>query len=54
MPFAASLGLVDYWLESDRWPDFCASEKLPYDCKEAALSARGTAKIHTEKWAHPS
>ena len=54
MPFAASLGLIDYWLESDRWPDFCASEKLPYDCKEAALSARGTAKIHTEKWPHPS
>ena len=40
IPFAASIGLVDYWLASGRWPDFCATEKLPYDCKEAALAAR--------------
>ena len=40
MPLAARLGLVDYWLETDHWPDFCTTEKLPYDCKEAALAAR--------------
>ncbi len=43
MPFAARLGLVDYWLDSDQWPDFCSEEKLPYDCKEAALAARANA-----------
>ncbi len=40
MPLAARLGLVDYWLETDQWPDFCATEKLPYDCKQAALAVR--------------
>jgi hypothetical protein len=43
MPFAASLGLVDYWLESGLWPDFCANESLPYDCKQAALAAQAVA-----------
>jgi hypothetical protein len=43
MPLAARLGLVDYWLESGQWPDFCHDEKLPYDCKEAALAARANA-----------
>ena len=43
MPLAARLGLVDYWLDTDQWPDFCATEKLPYDCKEAALAARVNA-----------
>ncbi len=23
MTFAANTGLVDYWLDSDQWPDFC-------------------------------
>jgi TolB-like protein len=40
MPFVARVGLVDYWLETDRWPDFCSTEALQYDCKEAALSAQ--------------
>ena len=40
MPLAARIGLVDYWLETDKWPDFCVTEKLPYDCKEAAIAAR--------------
>jgi hypothetical protein len=39
MPLAAHLGLVDYWLDTEQWPDFCTEEKLPYDCKEAALAA---------------
>jgi len=45
MPYAAGIGLVDYWLKTDHWPDFCSREKLPYDCKEAALAAQ--AKIHS-------
>ena len=44
MPFAARLGLVDYWLESNHWPDFCTTEKLPYDCKQAAPAARASVK----------
>jgi len=43
MPFAARVGLVDYWLKTDHWPDFCKREKLPYDCKEAALAAQAAA-----------
>jgi len=43
MPFAARVGLVDYWLETDHWPDFCTHDTLPYDCKEAALAARAAA-----------
>ena len=40
MPLVASHGLVDYWLDSGHWPDFCARDKLPYDCKEAAFGVR--------------
>jgi len=36
MPLAKQTGLVDYWLASGRWPDFCAEPDLPYDCREAA------------------
>ena len=36
MPFAARLGLTRYWKTSGKWPDFCRTEKLPYDCKAAA------------------
>jgi hypothetical protein len=45
MPLAARLGLADYWLETDHWPDFCATEKLPYNCKDAALAARAVQRI---------
>jgi DNA-binding winged helix-turn-helix (wHTH) protein/TolB-like protein len=41
---ATRLGLVDYWRRTGRWPDFCADEGLPYDCKaEAAKHDHGTA-----------
>jgi DNA-binding winged helix-turn-helix (wHTH) protein/tetratricopeptide (TPR) repeat protein len=34
-------GLVSYWRESGKWPDFCFDPKLPYDCKaEAAKSPK--------------
>jgi hypothetical protein len=32
----ATVGLAQFWLETDRWPDFCSREKLPYDCRAAA------------------
>ena len=38
---AQKAGLVDYWLKTDKWPDFCFEEEPPYDCKaEAAKAAR--------------
>ena len=42
MPFAARLGLVDYWRNTGHWPDFCSEPDLPYDCKAVArtLAAR--------------
>lgn len=36
LPVAARLGLVRYWRESGKWPDFCTSEQLKYDCKTEA------------------
>lgn len=34
MPLVDSLGLVRYWRETDQWPDFCAEQDLPYDCRD--------------------
>lgn len=36
MPLMQDFGLVDYWRETDRWPDFCAEPDLPYDCRAEA------------------
>jgi hypothetical protein len=36
MPFAAKLGLVDYWRMTNKWPDFCSEPGLPYDCRKEA------------------
>jgi hypothetical protein len=36
MPLMRRAGLVDYWLETDRWPEFCDDPALPYDCREEA------------------
>ena len=36
MSVAAKLGLIRYWRQSGSWPDFCTSDKLPYDCKREA------------------
>lgn len=33
MQLAARLGLVEYWANTNQWPDFCAEEELPYDCR---------------------
>lgn len=32
----AQLGLVDYWLREDRWPDFCSEQGLRYSCRQEA------------------
>lgn len=29
-------GLVDYWTQTGRWPDFCYDPDLPYHCRELA------------------
>jgi hypothetical protein len=39
MTLAAKIGLVDYWRSTNRWPDFCAEPKLPYDCRAQASLA---------------
>lgn len=43
MPLADRLGLVDYWLKTNNWPDFCAEPNRPYDCRAAALALRQRA-----------
>jgi len=47
MAFIVKTGRVDYWLDTDQWPDFCKEEKLPYDCKETAVAAR--AQVNAER-----
>ena len=36
MSLAARSGLIGYWRETDKWPDFCFDPDLPYDCKKEA------------------
>lgn len=31
-------GLVEYWMQTGRWPDFCYDADLPYNCRELAHS----------------
>jgi tetratricopeptide (TPR) repeat protein len=40
MRVAARFGLVDYWSESGKWPDFCADPGLGYDCRVEAAKVR--------------
>jgi DNA-binding winged helix-turn-helix (wHTH) protein/tetratricopeptide (TPR) repeat protein len=37
MPLTESIGLLAYWRETDRWPDFCSEPDLPYDCRGYGL-----------------
>jgi len=37
------IGLVSYWQETGKWPDFCENDDLPVDCKTSA--ARVTASV---------
>jgi hypothetical protein len=49
MRVAARLGLVRYWRQTGYWPDFCASEKLPYDCKTEAAKYAGRGAASTTR-----
>jgi hypothetical protein len=40
MTLSARLGLVDYWLASGKWPDFCSEPNLPYNCQKEARAAK--------------
>ena len=41
MALADRVGLVGYWRQSGKWPDFCAGSAAPYDC---AAVARGLVR----------
>ena len=36
MLVAKRFGLLDYWVKTGKWPDFCFEPGLPYDCKAEA------------------
>jgi tetratricopeptide (TPR) repeat protein len=36
MGLARQIGLLSYWAQSGKWPDFCTESDLPYDCKKEA------------------
>jgi len=40
IPMIARYGLLDYWRQSGKWPDFCFEPDLPYDCKAEAAKHR--------------
>ena len=33
---AKRIGLLQYWANSGKWPDFCSQPNFPYDCKKEA------------------
>jgi len=36
MPLAYRQGLVDLWIKTGKWPDFCVDKTAPYDCEAEA------------------
>jgi DNA-binding SARP family transcriptional activator/tetratricopeptide (TPR) repeat protein len=36
MPLVYHQGLVDIWVKTGKWPDFCVDKTAPYDCKAEA------------------
>jgi TolB-like protein len=40
MVLAARLKLVDFWLASGKWPDFCSEPNWPYNCQKEARSVK--------------
>ncbi|MGD9965611.1 MAG: adenylate/guanylate cyclase domain-containing protein [Hyphomonadaceae bacterium] len=36
MDLIKDTGLIQYWRETGRWPDFCAERDLPYSCEQEA------------------
>lgn len=45
MQLAARFGLVRYWTETGKWPDFCLDTDLPYDCKIEARKFQAAGKV---------
>lgn len=45
MPLAARIGLVRYWSETGKWPDFCFEPDLPYDCKQEAAKLQRAGAV---------
>ena len=39
-PLVKGMGLTDYWMKSNHWPDFCSEPDLPYDCRVMAGSVK--------------
>ncbi|MGD9981005.1 MAG: tetratricopeptide repeat protein, partial [Hyphomonadaceae bacterium] len=44
MPLMRRAGLAQYWIETDRWPEFCEDPSLPYDCRQEALRVSASAR----------
>ena len=42
---ATRLGLIRYWTETGKWPDFCLDTDLPYDCKIEASKLKAAGKV---------
>jgi tetratricopeptide (TPR) repeat protein len=40
MRVAQRIGLIKYWQQSGRWPDFCFEPGMPYDCKAEAAKLK--------------
>jgi adenylate cyclase len=36
MDLIRETGLIQYWRETGRWPDFCSERDLPYNCEQQA------------------
>jgi tetratricopeptide (TPR) repeat protein len=47
LSYAKRVGLLQYWLSSGKWPDFCDDTELSYECKKEAtkLVAAGTHAV---------
>lgn len=45
MPLAARIGLIRYWTETGKWPDFCFEPDLPYDCQREAARLQRAGKV---------
>ncbi|HLY05816.1 MAG TPA: BTAD domain-containing putative transcriptional regulator [Rhizomicrobium sp.] len=43
----AQWGLLDYWRNTNRWPDFCDEPTLPFDCKVEANKFMRSSGTHT-------
>jgi TolB-like protein/DNA-binding winged helix-turn-helix (wHTH) protein len=45
MEYFAKTGQLDYWLQTETWPDYCSDPQLPYDCDDAARRYRQQAGV---------